>query len=160
MTVTPDLLRSENFAEVGQILQQDAGLLIERWSVEAIKEQPNARRLHHQALLDDLPRFLTELGRCLAQASERNSGKHCKPAVDHGEQRWEAGWSLGEVVRDYQLLRVVLVQHLEEKLDRPLSSHELMAIGLCLDDAIAASVDAFVRNRDEFLRGLEQQRAE
>src|SRR5437763_6920600 len=160
MTVTPDLLRSENFAEVGQILQQDAGLLIERWSVEAVKEQPNAHRLHHQALLDDLPRFLTELGRCLAQASERNSGNHCKPAIDHGEQRWEAGWSLSEVVRDYQLLRVVLVDHLEEKLDRPLHSHELMTIGLCLDDAIAASVNSYVRHREAFLRGLEQQRVE
>src|SRR6266566_2869970 len=134
MTVTPDLLRSENFAEVGQLLQQDAGLLIERWSVEAIKEQPNARRLHHQALLDDLPRFLTELGRSLAEASERNSGNHTKPAVTHGEQRWEAGWSLGEVVRDYQLLRVVLTDYLEETLERPLNGHELAAIGLCLDD--------------------------
>src|SRR5262249_31094413 len=160
MTVTPDLLRSENFAEVGQILQQDAGLLIQRWSVEAVKEQPNARRLHHQSLLDDLPRFLTELGRSLAEASERNSGKHCKPAVKHGEQRWEAGWSLGEVVRDYQLLRVVLIDHLEEKLDRPLHSHELMAIGLCLDDAIAASGDPYARQGDDSLRGLEQQRPE
>src|SRR5262245_3142310 len=159
MTVTPELLRSENFAEVGQILQQDAALLVERWSAQAVKEQPNAQRLHHQSLLNELPRLLTELGRSLAEASERNSG-YCRPAIQHGEQRWEAGWSLGEVVRDYQLLRVVLVQYLEEKLARSLSSHELMAIGLCLDDAIAASVDAFVRNRDEYLRGLEQQRAE
>src|SRR5438445_13364028 len=112
MTVTPDLLRSENFVEVGQILQQDAGLLIERWSVQAVKEQPNARRLHHQSLLDDLPRFLAELGRCLAESAERNSGQHKKPAVDHGEQRWEAGWSLGEVVRDYQILRLVLTDYL------------------------------------------------
>src|SRR6266545_252961 len=110
MTVTPDLLRSENFVEVGQLLQQDAALLIERWSAQAVKEQPNAQRLHHQSLLNELPRLLTELG-------------YSRPAINHGEQRWEAGWSLGEVVRDYQLLRVVLVQHLEEKLDRPLSSH-------------------------------------
>src|SRR5262245_32317247 len=159
MTVTPELLRSENFAEVGQILQQDATLLIERWSAQAVKEQPNAQRLHQQSLRNDLPRLLAELGRSLAEASERNTG-YSRPAIKHGEQRWEAGWSLGEVVRDYQILRVVLVQYLEEKLERSLSSHELMAIGLCLDDAIAASVDAFVRNRDEYLRGLEQQRAE
>src|SRR6266700_3756493 len=127
---TPDLIRSENFAEVGQLIQRDVSLLVERWSVQAVKEQPNARRLHHQNLLDDLPRFLTELGRCLAESAERNSGQHCKPAVDHGEQRWEAGWSLGEVVRDYQILRLVLTDYLEEALERPLNGHELAAIGL------------------------------
>src|SRR4051812_47168982 len=160
MGVTPDLIRSENFSDVGHLIQRDASLLIERWSIQAVKEQPHARRLHHDTLLDDLPRFLTELGRSLAECAERNSGQHCKPAFDHGEQRWEAGWSLGEVVRDYQILRMVLHDHLEESLERPLSRHELAAIGMCLDDAIAASVDSYVRNREEFLRDLERQRAE
>src|SRR5438067_767096 len=119
MGVTPDLIRSENFADVGQILQRDAQLLIGRWSIQAAREQPDARRAHHEALQNDLPRFLTELGRGLAEADVRNNGGHCRPAVRHGEQRWEAGWSLSEVVRDYQILRAVLVDHLEEALGRP-----------------------------------------
>ena len=160
MGATLEGIRAENFADVGEILQRDAQLLIERWSLQAIAEQPNARRVHHEALQNDLPRFLAEMGRSLAQSDERNSRQHCKPASRHGEQRWESGWSLGEVVRDYQLLRLVVVEHLEKTLERPLHSHELMALGLCLDDAIAASVDSYVESREEFQRGLEQKRAE
>ena len=113
MGVSPDLLQSENLTQVGRVVERDVPLLIERWRAQVVASQPNARRLHHQALQDDLPRFLTELGRCLAESEERNAGLHCKPAQDHGEQRWEAGWSLVEVVRDYQILRLVLTDHLE-----------------------------------------------
>jgi signal transduction histidine kinase len=160
MGVTPDLIRSENFTEVGEVLRRDVRVLIEKWSVQAVASQPQARRLHHDALHNDLPRFLDELGRSLAETDAGKLRKHCWPASLHGEQRWESGWSLGEVVRDYQILRLVLIEHLEEALERPLSEHESMAIGLCLDDAIAASVDSYVASREEYLRSLEQKRAE
>ena len=160
MGVTPDLIRSENFTEVGEVLQRDVRVLIEKWSVQAVAQQPQARRVHHDALQNDLPRFLAALGKSLAAAEEGKLRKHCRPASEHGEQRWQSGWSLGEVVRDYQILRMVLIEHLEEALERPLSEHEMLAIGLCLDDAIAASVDSYVASREEYLRGLEQQRAE
>jgi signal transduction histidine kinase len=63
--------------------------------------------------------------------------------LEHGEQRWEAGWSLSEVVRDYQIMRLVILDYLDEQLDRPLTTREMMAIGLALDEASMASVDAY-----------------
>jgi signal transduction histidine kinase/CheY-like chemotaxis protein len=156
MNLDPQVLRSEQHVEVGRLIQRDAGILIERWSRRAVQEQPNAARAHHQALRDHLPRLLHALGHSLAVSLDANSSPHYAPAREHGEQRWEVGWSLPEVVRDYQILRLVVFEYLEETLDRPLFFREVMAIGLALDEATAASVTAYVRQREA---ALEEQAA-
>ena len=152
MNLDPRTLRSEQHIQVGRLIQRDAGILIERWTERAVQEQPNAARAHHGALLDHLPRFLYSLGESLAESLHANAKPHDAPAREHGEQRWEAGWSLPELVRDYQILRLVVFEYLDEKLDRPLFFREAMAIGLALDEAITASVTAYVHQRETFLR--------
>ncbi len=152
MNLDPRTLRSEQHIQVGRLIQRDAGILIERWAERAVEEQPNAARAHHEALRDHLPRFLHTLGHSLAESLHANAKPHDAPAREHGEQRWEAGWSLPEVVRDYQILRLVVFEYLDDKLDRPLFFREAMAIGLALDEAITASVSAYVHQREAFLR--------
>jgi signal transduction histidine kinase len=150
MTANPRTLRSEPFAQVGAVIRRDAGIIIDRWSRRVVAEHPDAARAHHDNLLDHLPHLLDELGQSLADSVD--VCRHCRPALEHGEQRWGAGWSLAEVVQDYQLLRLVLVEYLEEALDRRLLSREVMALNLALDEAINASVDAYGRHRDEAAR--------
>jgi signal transduction histidine kinase len=152
MTIDPQVLRSEAHGEVGRVIEADADALIERWARRAVDEQPNAARVHHEALRDHLPDFLRTLGRELAQSTDPDDVPHWQPAEQHGEQRWDAGWSLSEVVRDYQILRLVLFDHLQDALGRPLRPREVQAIGLALDESITASVDAYVRQREESLR--------
>ena len=156
MTIDPQVLRAEQHMEIGRVLQQQAPLLIDRWARRAAEEQPHASRSHEQVLRDHLPRFLQALGQSLADTNP-HATPHVGPAVQHGEQRWEAGWSLSEVVRDYQILRLVIIDHLESELQRPLLRREVQAIGLALDEAIAASVAVYVRHRDENFRRLEQE---
>ena len=83
-----------------------------------------------------------------------------KPALQHGEQRWDTGWSLTEVVRDYQLMQLVILEYLEETLGRPLYCREMMAVGVFIDDAIAASIATYVAHRDEDVRRVERERAQ
>src|SRR5262249_32522234 len=130
------------------------------WAQRAVAEQPNASRAHHAVLLDHLHSLLWRLGRSLAESEHGDTTGHCAPAREHGEQRWEAGWSLSEVVRDYQILRLVLVDYLEKALNRPLLGREVMALGLALDEAITSSVANYQRSRDEHARQLERERAE
>jgi PAS domain S-box-containing protein len=160
MSIDPQTIRSEEHHEVGELIRRDAGLLIERWSRRAVAEEPTAPRVHHAALLDHLPRFLDALGRNLAESDPEENGEHAAVAADHGEQRWESGWSLPEVVRDYQILRLVILEYLEENLERPLSSREAMAVGLALDEAITASVGMYVKNREHYIRQVEEERAQ
>jgi signal transduction histidine kinase len=158
MSVEPHVIRSEPHTEIGNLLQQNAGIVLELWSRRAAEEQPHAKRVHHEVLLDDIRALLQTLGRSL-ESQDPHTRQHCLPASNHGEQRWETGWSLPEVVRDYQILRLVIVDFLEETLDRPLGHREVLAIGLALDEAIAASVVMYVKGRDKYQHELEEKRA-
>jgi signal transduction histidine kinase/ActR/RegA family two-component response regulator len=160
MAVSSRLIRSERHAEIGSLIRRDRGVVIDRWRRRAEEEQPNAKRVHREVLLDELDTFLAALGTSLAEAGDLESCRHCVSAVEHGEQRWETGWSLPELVRDYQLLRLVLLEYLDETLTRPIRCREVMAVGLALDEAIAASIGRYVASREEYIRQIERERAE
>jgi len=151
-------IRSERHSEIGHILLQNANTLVDLWSERAVREQPNVERVHHEVLQDHLHEFLRRLGAALAESQEPKTWQHCLPASIHGEQRWKVGWSLVEVVRDYQIMRLVIVEFLDEFLDRRLGHREVLAIGLALDEAIAASVIAYTQDRDAYLKQLESER--
>ncbi len=156
MTTDAIAIRAGRYAEIGRVIQRDTSILIDRWAKRAVQEQPTAKRVHHEILLDELPTFLWELGAGLAEAGAEGSPPHCRLAHRHAQQRWQIGWSLAEVVRDYRILRLVILDHLDEGLDRPLRLVEVQAVGLALDEAIEVSVERYVRNREEQLERLEQ----
>lgn len=160
MSIDPGLIRSERHLEVSALIERDAGILVARWSRRAVHEQPNAQRLHRRALEDHLHDFLIALARSLASSDESDTSQHCVPATIHGEDRWGTGWSLSELVRDYQILRLVILDYLEEVLEGALGTRCVLAINLALDEAIAASVLMYVASRDAYQRQLEEERAE
>jgi len=160
MSVDPRVIRSERHREIGDLLQKNVGIVVDRWSRRAVAEQPTARRVHHAVLLDHLNDLLKTLGHSLKEADDEQTAQHHLPALIHGEHRWETGWSLPEVVRDFQILRLVILDFLEEALDRPLSGREMQAIGLALDESIAASITSYVSGRDAAIKEAEAARAE
>jgi signal transduction histidine kinase/ActR/RegA family two-component response regulator len=155
MSTSAQAIRSERYAEIGGVIQRDAGVILDRWARRATEEQPNAKRVHHDILLDELTGFLQELAAHLVSDSPSDR-RHCHMAREHGGQRWQTGWSLAEVVRDYRILRLVILEHLDKSFDRPLRLRENQAVGLALDDAIEASVDRYVRDREEQLRRMQE----
>ena len=116
MMAPTNQLRAESHAEIGEVIERDAGVIIARWADRAKAEQPTAARVHHDVLLDRLPVFLAKLGRSLAAVGD-DSEQPLREAEEHGDRRWDAGWSITEVVRDYQILRAVLIVFLEEAWD-------------------------------------------
>ena len=136
-------LRAEPHPSIGNIIQRDAAILVAHWAERAKADQPTAARVHHDVLVAHMPVFLWELGRSLAAADSPASPSIDRVAEVHGDQRWVTGWSLAEVVRDYQILRIVLVEYLEQNLERPLASREAMGLSVAVDDAIGASVTAY-----------------
>src|SRR6185369_5800136 len=59
----------------------------------------------------------------------------------------------------YGLLRLVVLEYLDECLDRSLGVREVQAIGLAFDDAIESSVEQYARSRDEELRRIQEAHA-
>jgi signal transduction histidine kinase/ActR/RegA family two-component response regulator len=160
MSTDVQVIRAERHEEVGALIKRDAVILLENWCRRAIEEQPHAKRVHHDVLRDRLASLLRAMGNSLSASEDGEASPHCIPAAEHGEQRWETGWSLPEVVRDYQILRLVIVDHLTHTLHRPLRHREVMAIGLALDEAITASVQVYVSSRDEYVGQVESERLE
>ena len=160
MSIDTRSIRSEPHAEIGALIQRDAALLTERWCRRAVEEQATAKRVHHDVLRDHLAPFLEAMGRALRQTGEAEPQQHVRPAWQHGDQRWESGWSLSEVVRDFQILRLVVLEHLENSLSRALRYREIMAVGVFVDDAIAASISTYVSNRDEHVRQVAAERTD
>jgi signal transduction histidine kinase len=158
VTANAKSIRAERYAEIATIVRRDRLAMIERWAARAAEEQPTALRVHHESLVDHLPDFLCEL----ATALEHTDPDGCpqrRSAKTHGEQRWEEGWSLAEVIRDYRILRLVVLEHLDQSLGRSLRLREVQAVGLHLDEAIEISVERYVRSGNEkMLRSQEQLR--
>ncbi|MEX2142651.1 MAG: hybrid sensor histidine kinase/response regulator [Pirellulales bacterium] len=153
MSLNPEAIWSERFAEIGNVIESDCELLVDRWAERAKEEQPNAEAAHFLEMRDMLPALLRAIGRALAQSGEEAAVRHCLIALEHGEQRWKVGWQLAEVVRDYQILRLVILDHLDRTLNHwPLTVRETMAVGLALDEAISASVVAYVGHQERGLR--------
>jgi signal transduction histidine kinase/CheY-like chemotaxis protein len=159
MTTNLGVIRAESHEELGRLILEQGDELIRRWRQRAVLEQPTASRAHQDALIDDLPRLLAAIAQRLRIEGDGGS-MAAQIAHLHGTQRWETGWSLSELLRDYQLLRLVLLDFLEESLGRPLSAREAIAVGLELDDAAIDSVNAFVRHSEQSIRDEAQRQAE
>jgi PAS domain S-box-containing protein len=155
MSVDTQTLHSETFHEISQLIERDAELVVEIWSEQVLEAQATANEVYREELRDRLPAFLRSLAHSLRHGNSGDLGTHRLSAVEHGEQRWTIGWKLPDLVRDYQILRIVLVNHLNATLDRALSVREVMAIGLLLDEAIAASVVMFVAHDERTISHAE-----
>lgn len=159
MTANPGVIRAESHEELGRLILEHGDELIRRWRQRALLEQPTAARAHQDALIDELPGLLAAIAERLL--IEGDGGPvAAQIAHRHGAQRWETGWSLSELLRDYQLLRLVLLDLLEEALGRPLSAREAIAVGLELDDAAIDSVNTYVRHSEQAIRDEAQRRAD
>src|SRR5699024_9004063 len=88
-TTDPNVLRWERFHEIGHLLTISATLLVDRWCLRAIQEQPTAKRVHQDAMRDELVSLVMAIGRELADDSADEPGAHQLLAVEHGEQRWD-----------------------------------------------------------------------
>jgi signal transduction histidine kinase len=159
MAIDTEIIRAEPHVEIGAVLQGNAKAIVERWCRLAQDQQPSAHRVHVAVLRDELPGFLEAIGEALKHEG-RGGVEPYRKAKEHGEQRWENGWSVTELVRDYQLLRVVVLETLEENLRRPLYYRESLAVGVFIDDAVATSVARYVSARDDDRRVAERDRLE
>lgn len=159
-SIDTQIIRSEPHAEIGVRIEESAEALLAEWCRRAVAEQPMAKRVHSDVLRDHLAKLLRAIAKALRQTGNQSARQVGDPALQHGEQRWDAGWSLTEVVHDYQLMQIVVLEYLEKTLDRPLYCREMMAVGVFIDDAIAASIATYVTHRDEDLRRVERERAQ
>ena len=139
MAVDPKSLCADRCEEIGQLLQERSDEIVDVWVVRRAETLAQLK----QGLRDHLPAYLRKLGEDLSDPSP-NCERHQSVASLHGKLRWEDGWRLDEVVADFKLLRVVLLEVLQESSLAPIGVPEIMSLSAALDEAIAASVSSYL----------------
>lgn len=137
----PDQL--PDIQKIGTYVLENREDIIVEWEHASRKEHPEAADEQRQSLRNSLPEFLTRFGEKLA------SGVNEVPrsfAVEHGIQRWEIGWDIGSLARDFMILRRTLIRRFQTALDIDLD--DIMAISAAIDEAVAVSISAYVESRE------------
>ncbi len=96
--------------------------IIETWQKRCRDEVPAAKHVPRLSLVNSLPGFLDQMAKTLSTPeSAAQADANAEVACEHGEERAKLGnYTLDEVIREYQLLREVIVRRLEE--ERPLAT--------------------------------------
>lgn len=135
---TPSTDRDEIAARLRRLIPE----VMRRWEGLARAAVPAAQRADRPWLHDRFPLFLEDL----AQAIALGKAEVCRGEVAfaHAEQRAEADqYSLGEVVREYHLLRQAVVEVMSEEC--PLEPAILKVVHGGVDAAVEDAADHFAR---------------
>ncbi len=135
------LIFEQDFTKIGRIVAQDAEEILCKWYERAQHQQVHAGSTDMEEMKDELVAGLRVLGEKL-QGETEETDVEGGAAAEHGIFRWQAGWDVAEVVRDYVILQQVTILHIAEKLEHRLTYQEAMALAVVFDLAIEKAVRA------------------
>ena len=137
------------------ILGEREAILV-RWR-EQVRALPSAAQLDMPTLNDHIPGWLAELAACLLTFSEMtDDASNVSSPVAHGQQRFEDGFDIEEVVAEYNILRDC-VHELAERETVDLRGPGRRFVDRVFDDSIATAVKAFAEGQ---AREVQRRRAE
>lgn len=137
----------ERMSQLGTYIREHAEGFIAEWEEEALRENPEAGMEQREAMRNRVPDFLRSVGERLLGHDPAVPRSY---ASEHGTHRWQLGWSIESLVRDYLILRRLVVAGVREAIG--LSIGESMILSSIFDEATATSVAAYVEMRDDELR--------
>ncbi len=101
-------------------------------------------------LVRGLPKFLDQLRDALLHASSKSFSDHSElkeTASQHGADLFQQGLTVEQVVQDYgDLCQVITGLAIEQRAN--IAADEFQMLNLCLDEAIAGAVGAYVGHRE------------
>jgi signal transduction histidine kinase len=136
---------SAYIGQVVELLQEKKADLLAKWRRDA-RLLAGAKHLDTPTLDDHIPAFLEELLKALSfERSPRVAEAHAAHSPSaHGLQRLEDGFDINEVVAEYNILRDVLQDVVEEH-GLTLHGSVFRIINWILDSAIGTAVDSYAR---------------
>jgi len=122
--------------------------ILQEWERRAVEEIPSAREQSRLVLRDMLPAFMKKLASVLEHQESANPvDKVAGPSREHGQQRAEIfEYSIEEVLREYHLLRKVIVEILSK--EGGLVDSDRNLIDEALDEAMVLAGGEFTAKRE------------
>jgi len=118
------------------------------------------RGLSRALLTDHIPSFLDEivgeLERLSRVARSQDADDTSDMARQHGEQRWALGYDVQGLIREYGVLRHVILAAAKEA-NVPLSIDEFDILAKCLSVGVAEAATEYTRYRDKELNAQKAQ---
>ncbi|MEM6426385.1 MAG: sensor histidine kinase [Cyanobacteria bacterium P01_D01_bin.128] len=148
--------------DLGLILLDQQDDVIERWirSVRHDDEIDSGRNLPHQAIRNSIPLVLQAIATLLSDLFTDRPDKLERNSLEHGVVRADQGFDTSEVVREYRILREIVLDVLEDELCNGSAQEVLQAVReveKVLDEVIFISLSSYVEHR---LQGLRQVQAQ
>ncbi|ATB33567.1 ATP-binding protein [Melittangium boletus] len=152
-------------SQLADVLEARQGELIKRWTDNVRHDLPH-KAISCFELEDHLPALIQELARNLRSPPERDSNaashKYQEMGRAHGAQRFGLGFDLDTLVREYDLLRGMLFDLIEENA-LPITLGEIRLLTDFVANSIAEAVSEYSRQkeaeRDRLLQETERLRA-
>lgn len=147
----------------GQALLDKVDDVIDTW-IEEVRcdiEIGSNKALTHEEIHNALPDILQAIATLLTPTPLDDQDKEFKEnALEHGTVRSQQGFDTAEVVREYRILRNVVLTILEPELSSGTVKEALTAvrkIDHILDSAVLISLDSYVKHRFDTLEQMQGQ---
>jgi signal transduction histidine kinase/ActR/RegA family two-component response regulator len=138
-----------------QLLRDRREEILARFVQEVERKDLSPDGLTRSLLINHIPIFLDEIGAELAAGSEgrlsMDAVEVSETARQHGEQRWNLGYDVEALVREYGVLRRAVL-HTAKQAGAPLSADEADTLARYLNVGIGAAITEYVRFREEELK--------
>ena len=132
--------------------QQD---IVARFVSEVQRSDVPTEGVPRSLLVDHIPEFLTDMAAALGAAEEARSARTIDRKIDeertaarqHGSQRWGLGYDLRSVVREYGILRHIILDFADE-LGVTVSNREFDVLGRSLNVGLLEATEEYMAQRD------------
>lgn len=143
-----------------QLLRDRREEILARFIQEVEQKDLPPSGLPRSVLVDHIPVFLEEIGLELSVGSEARISREAvevrTTARQHGEQRWNLGYDLEALVREYGVLGHV-IQQTAKSAGTPLTADEADTLARYLNVGVGAAIAEYVRSREEQLKARQSE---
>lgn len=146
---------ADHSVEIGNVLLEDRSQIISEWEKRIVPTVDSAEPEHRADMRNHLPLYIDALGRDYSNESDKDEAVQ-RLAEDHGRQRFQIGWDIDEILKDYRVLQEVLIDRLIEKVEH-LSPRDVQAVSHSIDLAVEQAVLRYREFQDASLHAKEQE---
>lgn len=140
-------MSAQNLDKLATLIRRDRESLLSGWR-EQVKALPSAKDLDAPTLNDHLPGLLEELAAALEERSGETIAEALKDGspLEHGLQRLQDGFDIGEVVAEYNILRGS-IHDLAAAGGLNIQGEAFHILNKVLDGAIGLAVETYAAQR-------------